>query len=277
MSLNLSIKPSVLEIVARPGASFTQAYTIINNSDQPAKLNTSVLPFIPQGNNGEVTYEQAPPNSNIEFSLLNADLSLGQDFVLKPGEKKQLVLKIRTESNIPQNDSYYTFFINQTNSDTSQGRLGAHILLASSDTENPEISASISHLQITPTLRDTFLTPLNFSAQINNQGSHYFKTDGTIAIVKNGTPQKEFKIFPQNVLAGYSRQLTCADDQWNVVPCQLKPPFWPGAYTISINSNGVSTSTTFFIFPVSIMGLALVVILIFWLLKRKLNPKYLSP
>lgn len=281
MALDLSFSPPILEIIARPGATITQAYEITNNSDTSVNLIPSVVPFIPQGIDGAVSYDNLSQNPNIEFSLQNTDFGLNKTFLLSPHQTKQLVLKIKTLSNIPQSDSYYTFFLTQpeisaiTNSTSTSttGRIGSHILLSTSDTQNQEISASVSRLKTSPPIKDVFFTPISFSAQVDNLTDHYFKTDGKLTVFKNGSVVKEWKLYPQNVLAQHSRSIQCADNDLKPVACQLPSPLWPGAYSVQIESNTASTSTIFFVLPLSpILVLAFVFLIVLAL--RKLRPRH---
>jgi len=269
---NLTLSPPILEIIARPGATITQAYEITNNSDTPVTLNTSVVPFTPKGINGSVVYDDnLSLNPNIEFSLQNTDALLNQPFTIPPLGKKQLVLKIKTLSNIPQTDSYYTFFLTQTDSSnitnssqtTNLGQIGSHILISSSDSQNQEISASVSGLSTSPTLKDVFLTPIKINAQVDNLTYHFFKTDGKVTILKNGKVIKEWKLYPQNVLASHSRSIQCADNDLKPVDCTLPAPLWPGAYSVQVESNSATTSTIFFVWPLSLLIIPILVLL-FW-------------
>ena len=67
MPFNLSLSPSQIEFVLKPGVTLTQAYQVTNESDQPITLNTQVLPFLPSGNNGSVVYHNLISNPNINF------------------------------------------------------------------------------------------------------------------------------------------------------------------------------------------------------------------
>lgn len=276
--LNLTFSPPILEIIAKPGATITQAYEITNNSNEQVSLNPSVIPFTPKGIDGGVTYDNLSQNPNVEFNIQNTDLGLNQTFVLKPKETKQIVLKIKTLSNIPQSDSYYTFFLTQTDSGiqtnttqtTNLGRIGSHILLSTSDSQNQEVSASVTRLTTSPQIKDVFFTPIRISAQVDNLTDHYFKTDGKVTIFKNGNLVKEWKLYPQNVLASHSRSIQCADNDLKPVDCTLPSPLWPGAYSVQIESNTATTSTVFFVWPLSpILILAFVALIM--LLLRKLH------
>jgi hypothetical protein len=110
-SLDLTLKPAQIELVAKPGVSLTQAYQVTNNSDSSLMVSTSVLPWLPVGADGSLTYDGVFPNPDFSFSLANSDLQLGQSFLLRPGQSRQLVLRIKSDPATPLADSYFTFFV----------------------------------------------------------------------------------------------------------------------------------------------------------------------
>ena len=263
---NLSISPPQLEIVLKPGTTITQAYRITNNSDQTVFLDTSVKPWIPTDTAGSLTYQNVIPNPHLKFSLSNADLRLGQTFKIPPNSNRQLVLKIKTDTNTPLRDSYHTFFISQANigviahpNPINQAQIGTHILISTSDTENPSTNAHITNFFVEPKIKDSFFSHLTFEAQIDNLSDHLFKTNGTLVINKNNKKIQNFDIFPHNTLAHHSRDLACTlyfDQQKQPprpAPCTIKPPFWPGKYTATLTLNlsdqTTSESINFYIFP----------------------------
>lgn len=273
---NLSLTPSQIEFVLQPGITLTQAYQVTNESDQEITLNTKVIPFLPVGNNGSVTYSNLISNPNISFSLNNADIQLGHPFTLHPNESRQLVLKITASSQTKLSDYYSTFFVYQTNqslnSDTSisqtTGQIGSHILLSVSDIENPKVEGLIQKLSLTPKIKDVFFTPIKFSGQIQNNSNYFFKTAGKITISKNQKIIKELNLDSQNVLANYYRQFSCN----NQSICTLKTPLWPGHYTAvleldpSLNTKPVSIS--FFVLPLSPIAILGVLCVVFFLFSK---------
>lgn len=281
-NFNLTLEPAQSELIAKPNSGFTQAYSITNNSQSQIVLTTEVLPWAPLGNTGLITYNhnQVESNPHLQFSLTNADLYLGQSFTLKPGEKKQLVLKVKSDSTIPLTDSYFTFFVNQdlTNSLASDisatsatARLGSHLLLSTSITENPASQFSIDQFSINPRFKDILFSQVQFTSTIYNSGNYFNKSAGKITVTKNGLIVKELNIFPRNILAHSSRQIDCLSDN-QPIPCTLDPPFWPGAYTATMTLDPAfgskSISTTFFVFPYTfIVSIVVLATLIFFLTK----------
>jgi len=275
---NLTLSPPQIEFVLKPGITLIQAYQVTNNSNSSITLNTEVLPFIPRGDNGSVSYSSLLTNPNILFSLNNSDLKLGQPFTLKPQQSRQLVLKIKTSPQTELADYYSTFFVYQTtdlsansnNISQSVGKIGSHVLLSVSNTEFPIINAQIKKFSITPKLKDVFFTPIKFSPNIQNNSNYFFKSLGKIIISKNQKIIKQLNLESQNVLANHQRTLLCENQTF----CTISPPFWPGHYTATLeldpNLNVPSASFSFWVLPLSpIVFIVLSLFLVYSLRWRK--------
>jgi hypothetical protein len=281
-NFNLTFSPAQIEFVLKPGITIIQAYDITNNSDSSIILNTEVLPWIPSGTNGSVNYNQAANNPNIEFSLNNANLQLGQPFTLAANSKQQLVLKIKTNSNINLSDNYYTFFVFQDQNTTAtskdnfsqaSGKIGSHLLLTISDTENPKVTSEIQSFSISPKIKDIFFQPIIFKGKIKNNSDFFFKTNGKITIIKNDQIIKELELNSDNVLNHHSRDISCTDQ----TTCKINPPFWPGHYKITVtldsSLNAKSYETSFYVWPISpLLLIVLVIGIIFGIKKFKPKP-----
>jgi hypothetical protein len=286
-SFDLSINPAQIEFIIKPGASLTQAYTVTNNSPNTQYLTTEVLPWEPSGTDGNITFDRIQKTPEITFGLANADLKLNQSFVMPPNSSRQLVLKISASPKTALSDYYYTFFISQSNEDQfhsegnvsqANGKIGSHILLSISPKENPTPKGEIKNFSVFPKIKDIFLTPITFKAEIENTSDYFYKSPGTLTVTKNNIEFKKLDINPNNVLAHHSRSITCPE----ISNCTLNPPFWPGRYTATLtldeNLNIKPVSVSFFVFPFSlIMFLFLLFLVVFVLVKffKKTKTKYL--
>ncbi|MFA6185450.1 MAG: hypothetical protein WCT51_01500 [Candidatus Shapirobacteria bacterium] len=281
-NFNLTLSPAQIEFVLKPGITIIQAYDITNNSDSSIILNTEVLPWIPSGTNGSVNYNQAVSNPNIEFSLNNSNLQLGQPFTLAANSKQQLVLKIKTNSDINLSDNYYTFFVLQDQNTTTtskdnfsqaSGKIGSHLLLTISDTENPKVTSEIQSFSISPKIKDIFFQSITFEGKIKNNSDFFFKTNGKITITKNNQIIKELELNSDNVLNHHSRDIFCTDQ----TTCKINPPFWPGHYKVTVildsSLNAKSYETSFYVWPISpLLFIVLVIGIIFGVRKFKSKP-----
>lgn len=281
-NFNLTLSPAQIEFVLKPGVTIIQAYDVVNDSGSSITLNTEVLPWIPSGTNGSVNFNQAVNNPNIEFSLNNANIQLGQPFTLAPNSKQQLVLKIKTNSTMPLSDNYYTFFVYQDQNITTtskdnfsqaSGKIGSHLLLTVSNTENPKVASEIQSFSVSPKIKDIFFNPITFKGKIKNNSDFFFKTNGKITITKNDKIIKELELNPDNVLNHHSRDISCTDQ----TTCQINPPFWPGHYKVTFNLdsslNAKSYETSFYVWPISPLLLIVLVIGIIFGIKKFKKPK----
>ena len=274
---NLSISPPLTELILKPSAKFTQAYQIKNNSKRTIYLSTTIKQWQPQGNSGSVTYFDYNTNQ-VRFSLNNADLKLGQNFALLPNQEKQIILKLTNNPDTPDQDYYFTLFFNQIDpgglNSTAVGQIGSHILISSSKNLSSNVTANIRNIKITPKLKDIFFTPISFQIDLENQSSNFFKAQGSLVIQKGGKVIKELPINPQNILASSSHLLSCLDND-KIVPCTIKPPFWPGPYTATLKLDSeisyTLTSHSFLVLPYSIIALIITISGLVFLFKKIKN------
>ena len=270
-TLDLTLKPAQIEMVAKPGAAFTQAYLVTNNSDSSLVLTSSVLPWLPVGADGSLTYDNVPANPDFSFTLANSDLRLGQSFLLRPGQSRQLVLKVKSDPNASLSDGYFTFFISEDMSNTlnpdgnlsaATGRLGSHLLISTADSENVSSQAAVTGLSVSPRLKDIFFPQLQIQAKITNRSAYFFKAAGQLTITKNNLIISELDLFPQNVLASASRSVSCNSGNLPV-PCAINPPFWPGKYTATLTLDpslaAAPASISFYVFPYSFLLLIVLI------------------
>lgn len=278
---NLTIKPAQIEIILKPNTSYVRAYDVTNNSSETVLLSTSISPWVPADNLGSVTYVD---NSEIslDISLSNSDLKLGQDFLIKPNQKKQLVLKIKNPSS-EESDHYLTFFISQKPLNNSVGghqnlaKIGSHILVSTTNQKTITSNLQVSELSVKPMIKDVF-SQIEINGEIFNSGNHFSQINGQIKIIKNGQPYSEQNLFPYTVVSQNSRLIQCLNLQDEVSPCQLKMPIWPGIYQGTIILNGNSSkyeySFRFLVFPYSVVIIiSLFFILLTLLLKKKISTK----
>ncbi len=256
---NVTIKPAQTEIILHPNTTFVQAYDVTNNSTETILLNSSVSTWVPADNLGSVNYTNT--TTPLQFTLSNADLKLGQDFTIKAGQKKQLVLKVSNPSS-EENDYYLTFFITQKPINSSiTGRqnfakIGSHLLVSTTKQSSYASELEVSQLSTSPSIKDIF-TPINISGEIFNNGKHFSQINGQITIRKNNLTLWQQNLFPYTVTSQNSRLIFCLNSNNESTPCKINAPLWPGLYHASIVLNGNSSkyeySFQFFVFPYSII------------------------
>lgn len=269
MAFDITLSPATSDFFINPGQNYTKVINITNNSENNIILNSSIEAWQPKGIEGSVSYNNKFTDNSINFSLNNSDLVLGQPFLIKPKETRQLVLKITTSKNTLIKDHYFTFFVSQQSESQNNAKMGAHLIFSTENKSN--ISLKISQFSSTPFLKDCFLKPITFGGIIENNTSQYTKILGKLTITKNNLIVKEFTLSPDIVLANNKRTIRCANDKAEIVPCALNTPLWPGLYktTISLNQEKpVSFETGFVVFPYSITFVILLTISFLFLYRR---------
>jgi len=289
-SLSLSIAPPIVEVMVKPGTTTTQAYEVVNNADSSYYLTVRLVPFFPVDNQGGVELQlddrQALSQARIEgveFLLQNANLDWGETFLLPPGGKKQLVLKVKISPNATQKDYYLTFlveqssqgeFVNRTQS-RSLAKIGAHLLLTVSQSGQPRQKLAVSRFEAKPKIADIF-NPVGLELIISNDGDSFVKPIGEMVITGWRGPAAKLNIRPDNILSKASRLIQCWDEE--DVPCQFRS-FIPGKYHARVAFSPelkpdqvIEAEVTFWLLPIK-LALVLVVagglVLLVWQKKTR--------
>lgn len=263
--ITLSIYPTLLETVIKPGKSIMIAYRIGNLAD-PTVMKVRVLPFEPQGDTGNVIIREEE-SGPVRFSLDNTGLQLNDPFFLKTNESQQILLRIRIPEGAPEGDYYYTVLAETEPSPTVEGStssrarasIGSHILITVTSSGNRDIKGTVSFFDVlsrytlhlfgrTVRLFDTF-DAIPVVLKVSNKGSNVFKPQGTISLRGNFGETAQYDIIPYNVLRGSSRLLSATPSASVSCPVRNGPSycrtpttlilsgFFLGKYTLSANVN----------------------------------------
>jgi len=284
---SLSISPPLVEMTVMPGKSLIKAFDVENNGSSDLYLRSRVVPFLAKGEEGRINLldndlEIAKLEaSGVKLGLINVQPGLGEDFLLRAGEKKQLILKISVLETVKEQDFYLTFLIEQTSdgeyiSQSGSGAMaiiGSNILLTVSESGSPSLQGQIDRFRVFPKIADIF-DLVNFETVIVNSGTVFFKVGGGISISNwQGKTVKEFEFRPDNVLAGGKRALACWQE--GQINCQFESS-WPGRYKAVIsfypneNSQEVMTKeVVFWLLPIKLtIGLLVVLIFGFYIVSK---------
>jgi hypothetical protein len=223
--LDLSLSPPLLQATIKPGKSISQVFTIYNNSSSPTKLTPKIIPFLPEDDQGNPSLKpQSNPAWLSYFSLVNTNIRLGQSFTLQANKSEQLVLSIKIPENTPPTDHYATLLVSSED-DTSNhttsitGSIGANILLTIAGQAAPPTILNITKLEPTNTryvkIGQTYildnLSPIQFTAKLENLGLHLTEAHGLFQVHKGAKVTHIQSLLPINVLAQSTREL--------VAPC----------------------------------------------------------
>lgn len=236
-TLSLSIYPPLLEVMIQPGKSITQVYKFTNGGETDLAFTSKVVPFEPADELGNVklfTSEVKPgQNSTSEvvrrssdfFSFQNADLDLGQKFIVRAGQEKEIVLKIKVPRNAPEDDYYATLlfetipgvFMGGQSATQAQAKIGTNVLLTVSKDGKPLKRAEIIEFRPENCIfslwkwcfLDSFDKP-HFVIRIKNTGRAFLKTIGTITTKGWFGQEYQLDLLPENVLVNSARAINCA-------------------------------------------------------------------
>lgn len=286
-TLSLGLYPPLLEVLIKPGKAITQVFNIQNFGD-PLLLTTQVLPFTPKDELGNIHLQEEidvqPPVLDW-FSLQNADLSLGDPFLLSSGQNQQIVVKIKVPKGAPEGDYYLSLvFISSPQrgkilGPQSKAKLGANILLTVSESGKPEKSGKIVEFKV-PSLVDSF-GKIPVSLKVKNTGTAFFKPLGQMTLKAPFGLKTNFPLLPENVLTNSTRLLQASPSSSLATRYRLHATslvlsgFFLGPYKLltsfSLDENGpiILGQTSFFAFPFKLTLAFLLMIAFLFLFRKK--------
>ena len=277
--ITLSLSPSLIETIIKPGKAILIAYNLKNLGD-PTVVKAKVLPFIPKDNYGNITIKDEFEGP-VRFSLDNSLIKLDEPFTLKSGENQQLLLRIRLPEGAPVGDYYYTLLVETqpapelggSTASTARASVGANIIITVTDTGILDTKGRISFFDVLTKVKFFGRTMRIFDSNdkipvalvILNQGKNVVKPKGEIVLRGNFGEKATYDILPQNILAESQRLILATPSaglEKQPVSLVLKG-FFVGRYSLLANvgftEEGPATvfsSTAFFAFPFKI-GLAI--------------------
>lgn len=272
---DLSISPPLTQVTIKPGKGITQAFNIKNDSDVLQTLVVKLVPFSPNSNGIPQLDMTSRPDWLNMFSLANSKITLGQPFMLLPGQGDQLVLSFKVPSGTPLQDFYLSILLSSVPASDSgglnqprlSGSVAANLLIAISDQDPPATKLTISDFQVTtkPLFKlgkyfvfDNF-TPLAFTGTVTNSGIHLAEIDGFFKLYQGKAALSTQPLLPSFVLAHSQRQLVASQSATLV----YTPRFFDlGEAKATIELNNSVKQTTPNIYLLFIPGKLLIAIVV---------------
>lgn len=274
-SFALTISPPTMEFVAKRGETITDVVKLYNETQQELLLAAEVRNFKPLNEKGTPNF--LPPAEKDDLSKISNWINISQKTInLKPGEKKNVLFTI----NIPENAEpggrfagiLWTTPSKNKDSVGISSKTGTLILvnIAGMAEEKARIIEFSADKKIYNRL------PVNFSLRFENMGNVYLKPIGEIKI-KNIWGREVASI---DVNAGLNNALPKSVRQYNVswqkndaqknLPELIKEKenFAFGRYSAVVTLNygaenhPLLAEKSFWVFPLRVMGLSLIVIII---------------
>lgn len=243
--VGMSIEPPILRAQIKPGKSITKVFNIQNTEDQDKNIIVRVVPFNKSDTHGNpiIDLKNTTPWLSY-FGLSNANIKLGDPFLIRAKSKEQIILSIAVPENANLEDLYVTLLISTYDNSLEQNQkgtlisasIGANILVTVTSNLNPTtilkiskiIPQSGSFLKIGTRYLADSLTPITFSAVATNDGKFTTDTKGIFKVSKKSISLQLQGILPQYVLAKTSRTLINTEGK-------------PFSFTPTINTFGTHT------------------------------------
>jgi hypothetical protein len=219
-AIGLSISPPIFELMIQPEKEVKQIFTITNLGGETT-LTPKLIYFEPADETGNVNLTENLGPDWVIYDKTPFKLSGQEKFDFEvgffpPSDTSEIdhLLTLVFETSEPVD------LLNQ-NSSNLKSQIGANILLTVSKDGNPKKSAEIIDFTA-PKIIDSLFGKISYQIKLKNTGNSYWKPNGKIIV-----DDEIINLAPQNVLSGYSRKISCLNDQ-ALVECKLKDKFYLG-------------------------------------------------
>lgn len=268
-NINISVTPQLIEISATPGDSESNNVRLINNSDEPVRLEAEVRDILPEGEEGSYI----PTEDRTTYSLSQWATITPDSAIIPAGGSQDFTVTLDFPENAEPGSHFATALfttVPQANNAEGAGaqvqqELALPVLLAKVAGDITE-EASVVEFKSTKDFW-TNENPITFETRVENTGNVHFKPSGTI-VIKNmfGKEVAKLPIEQKNVLPDSIRKLTT---EWQDPGLRL------GQYTADLslvygeNDEIITASTDFVVFPYqTVVPAALIVIALLYILVR---------
>jgi hypothetical protein len=263
----LSITPFSLELTLEPGQTVTRTITLTNFTDQVADIAVSKRNFTANGEEGQVNLTEEETG----FSLASWISTTPQRKTLAPSQKQEFEVTISVPKNAEPGGHFGSVVfgtipsqnLNQTGALLSQEVAGLILVKIPGDvTERAKIETFAAEKKFYN------MGPVDFSIRVKNESTVHIRPEGVVTVTDMFGKKSVVQVEGRNVLPGAIRKLSASH----------KENFLIGKYTADLKlsygtqSNSVLTaSTTFFAFPVRMGLIGLSILIIVFLLRKRLG------
>lgn len=259
----LEISPPSQEVSVNPGEKITIKSSIMNRGTNAVPITVRIEDFTAVGDEGQVEL-----TNDTTYSIKNWGNVTPNKFTLQPGSEQEVTA---------------TFTVPK---DAAGGRYGSFVFSvagkggADAAALSQEI-ASLFLVRISGPVDEklTLLSfdvprfsefgPIPFGIKVNNSGNVHVKAYGLINVTDMfGRKVKDVMVYETNVFPGAERTITAS----------LPNKFLLGKYTAtsiiyygSDQKDVINTASTFYVFPVRIAAVILVIIIVIFLFRKRLK------
>lgn len=262
-SQGLSVTPASQEVSSDPGKTATVTTTIRNPSRHSLPIKVRIEDFTATGEEGQVAL-----TSESDYSVTGWTQVTPNTFTLGPGKEQKVTAVIR----VPK--------------DAAGGRYGSFVFSVAPENATPGSAqvaqeiASLFLMRINGPVNEVLSLnklsappfseqgPIPFEMSFKNSGNVHVKTFGLLNVTGMFNKKiADIVVKPSNVFPGAERVITTSLDKEFLIG-----PYTATAVMYYGNSNEALNSTiTFFVFPIRLVGIALLVLMFFWLIRKRLR------
>lgn len=259
----LEISPPSQEVEVDPGQTISIKSTIRNKGTNSLPIKARLEDFTAVGNEGQVELTESSPYSIKSWGKLNP-----QTFELGPGESKDVTATVT----IPKDAAggRYGSFVFGVEGEKKAGSAAIAQEIASLFLVriSGPVDEKLTLLEFkSPTFSE--FGPIPFGIKVKNTGNVHVKPYGLINVTDMfGRKVQDVIVYETNVFPGAER----------ILSANLDKTFLIGKYNAtaivyygSENSDTLTSSLTFYVFPVKIAGAILVIVIILFLLRKRLS------
>lgn len=259
----LEVSPPSQEVTIDPGGTTTIKAKVTNKSNTALPIAVRVEDFTAKGDEGQIEL-----TTNSEYSVSSWTKLSQTNFTLEPGESQEVTATVTAPA------------------DAAGGRFGSFVFGVVPETPEPgsaAISQQIASLFLVKVsgpvdekieLKDfsapifSEFGPITFDLTFTNSGNVHTKPYGLINVTD---------VFGRKVADVVVQETNIFPQADRVVKAQLDKQFLIGPYTATAlmyyggDNENLTATTTFFVFPVRIAGVVLAVIVVLFLLRKRLK------
>lgn len=262
----LVVHPSNLDLTLKPGSPITGVIYVMNTTHNAMTIKTSLRNFTAQGEEGGVDIT----TNNTPFSLASWITVSPDKIEIPAGKEVAFTYTISPPENAEPGGHFGSVVFATVPSTTSAGGAGSAVseeiasLILAKIPGNTKESAHVESFSANKSFYE--FGPVTFTMRVKNNSDVHIQPFGAIQITNMLGEKMDAPILPTNVLPGAVRKITV------VFPNTLLI----GKYTATIVASYGSKNqpliggTTFYAFPIRFGAIALVIIIILFLMRKRL-------
>ena len=274
----ISVVPPKFELLGNPGDILNEEIKVGNSDASQVTYQTSVQDFNASGDTGGVSFVEDPNAPTTTYALAKWVTIEPSRLTVDANSQKTVSVTIRIPKNAEPGSHFASVQVALTPTASTVGgtatvssKLNTLILLRVSGNTTEKLSVDYFR----PVDSYNQKGPIDFDLRTTNGGNVHVAPAGTITITDMFNKKvAEIPLTSANVLPGGSRQIHTVWDSGNKI----------GRFTANLvatygdSKQPIAVSTTFYIIPVPLLVgiLALVLIIIFLITKRKKVRKFLN-